>query len=471
MFDLISLTIGVIIIFAAVLSYNRTRDALAPTLIFAPFLLYTYCYRPLILNHSGALLESRLDPESLLQVQVINVVTILGFLTGLGWLNWPSGQEINHFRVLRSLKSTNIRRSAFQLSIFFGVISFSVFWFTVFYSGGPIHVFSSRKPFLISPIASGYFNELTLLSYPALFMLGVSWQGFRLTLGRIMLALLIASPHITMGTIGGRRGPAFLITVTLAMTWLIVRQRRLNYRWIAVGLLMLGLFLIALNEFRGDLFRLDREASVYLTVSEALMAKYESTIGDEFIAGSAVILTAKHHEQFYWGKRYFTWFVIRPIPTFLWPQKYEFFGMEGMKNRPGRAGFTSNQGFKAVGFEVAGGSAGGFVSDLFLEFAWMGIPIAFLIGRFYSWVWNRSIMRGGLWTLIYMQMLMVSIYLPTQNVEAWLYRVILLGCLTWGFWKVAVIPHLQKQQRAAKRMEWESRRINYGARERITSDV
>ena len=446
-FLIVALT-GFIILLIAFGVFVKTNDPLSPVVVFSPFLAYVYMIRPMILLGNGSLQELY-QPEQLNFVLLVNAAVLGAFVVGLisaGRVRAGKG----HFRVLRSFENKKLRSSLRNLAILLGLISFFVFWSCVWYSGGPIKVFSERKPFLRSPIQSGYYRELTLLAYPAILLLAVSWQGYRLTFERIVVALLIAVPHLTMGTFGGRRGPAFLIIATLASFWVILRQKKPNYSVMMVSVLVLGLFLIALNELRGDLFKIQGHTTAYEVITRTFTSGGSNLMGDECVTGNAVIITAEHHGRFHWGRRYFTWFILRPIPSAVWPEKYEFLNMGWMRTHPGSCGFSDNDWRAAVNFVVAGGSAGGFVSDLWLEFSWLAVIPAFLIGRLYAVVWRRSLTRGGIWTLFYMEMLIVSIYLPAQNIEAWLYRLLLLGTITYLFWRRVAGRHparpLQHQQ-------------------------
>lgn len=439
MFEILTIAIAVVLILAAWSQYRRTGDVLCPTLIFAPMLIYVYVYHPLVLFRAQKLNDFFPDINSLIYVQTINLTAILMFCLGMAWHRPIRSSAMRHFQILKSYDSERVRQSAYRLAVVLGVISNFVFWYTVYYSGGPIRVFSDRKPNLISPFRVGYIDELTLLSYPALLLMAVAFQGRGLRMQTALMAMFVASPHLVMGSLGGRRGPAFLILATLVALYVIARQRRLNYKWVIAGLACAGVFLLALNEHRGDLFRNAATEEVAATLSDALTGKQISQ-GDEYVAASAAILAADYNNKFFWGRRYVTLFLVRPIPSRIWPTKYDDMGMGWMVSRPGTAGFTTDEWIRSVGYEPAGGSAGGFVSDLFVEFSWFSLVACLLLGRVYANIWYRSLAHGGLWTLLYMEMLILSIYLPTQNVEAWLYRLMLIGVVTYLFWRYAIAP-------------------------------
>jgi hypothetical protein len=433
---------------SAFVGYQRTRDPLSPIVIFAPMLLYVYVYRPWTLIGSGTLELLFPDPDRLTVVHVLNLGAVLAFCVGCTWQRRSWGVPERGFALLEKRVTPRTRHGILQVALVLGAVSCGVFWFLVWYSGGPLHVFSQSKPFLRSPIRSGYFSELTILSFPALLLLAAAWQGKRLSLGRILLMLVVGSPQLVMGTLGGRRGPAFLIACTLVACWCIIRSRRPNLRMTLAGLGVIGLLLIMLGGNRGRLFRPWTE-DVDLTVVNKKLTGAEADTGDEYVCGSAVVLASLDRQNYYWGRRYLATFVVRAIPRQLWPTKYEDLGVGWMDDRPGSAGFSTSEWLETVGFQAAAGSAGGFISDLFLEFSWGAILGCFLIGRVYSGVWKRWVTRGGFWTLLYLEMVVFSVYLPSQSVGAWLYRLMLIGLPSWFIWYKVIKPGVGRRARTA----------------------
>src|SRR5262249_6683337 len=88
-----------------------------------------------------------------------------------------------------------------------------------------------------------------------------------------------------------------------------------------------------------------------------------------------------------------------------------------------------------VGFDYQLGSAGGFIADMFVEFSWLGMVVCFAIGKWYTQMWRRwRTDSAGFWTLAYVSQAALSIYLPTQSVQAWLYRSLIIILPSWLFW-------------------------------------
>jgi len=425
------LATGLIIVAATLAGFMRTRDPLFPMTILGPMLLYVYVYSPLVRLTSGSLVSLFPDNDELVTVHILNLLAISAFCLGCIRHRRPPRVD-NRFRILRQRITARTRRRMQVLGIVLGCVSCAAFAFMVHYSGGWTRVFSHAKPFLRSP--SGYIGEMPMLSYPAVFILAFAYQGRRLTASRWTALIFVMLPQIIMATVGGRRGPMFLVACSLFATWCIIHQRRPRVRTVMAGLAGVGCLMLLLQGNRGDLFR-PWEGTIDTTYLEQLWSPPEVGVGDEYVVASATILTSSKYAHHYWGARYFATFFVRPIPRFIWSTKYEDMGLGWMRTNPGKSGIPTSQWLDSVGFEPAGGSAGGFVADLFLEFSWGCIIVCFLLGLAFSTVWKRWVTRGELWTLLYFEIMILSVYLIVQSLGAWLYRVILVVALTTLFWR------------------------------------
>ena len=433
---LILITAGVIVV-AAWNSLVRTRDPMSPMVIFAPMLLFMYVYMPLSRLHSSGLSLLFHDADKLVLVHVVFLLGVAAFCVGLSTVRLPRNAPDRRFDLLPGEMTVGTRRKLFHLACVLGLVGNAAFWFMIQYSGGWFVFISQDKPFLQTP--SGYIGELPMLAYPGMLMLAAAWQGRRITPPRILMFLLIATPQLVMATFGGRRGPMFLVACALGACWCIVKSRRPSTKMILVSGGMLGVLLLLLGENRSGLFKLWEGDMNFIAVFDRL-APTEVTTGDEFVAGSAMILASDKLERHYWGVRYFTTFFVRPVPAFIWPSKYRDMGMGWMQTEPGSSGISDSEWLRLLGFVPAGGNAGGFIPDLYLEFSWGGILFCYLIGRLYSSCWRRWRTRGGLWALLYFELLILSLYLPSQSVGAWFYRMMLLGIPTWLIWKHVIVP-------------------------------
>jgi len=285
-------------------------------------------------------------------------------------------------------------------------------------------------------------------------LLALTLRGRKIRLGHLLLAFFFASPHLIMASLGGRRGPAFLILLTLVSSWYVARNRRPTLRAVVGIVVMAGLLMLFLVSNRRNIY-LGSEKEIDTEAFRNRVAVTEASSGQEFIYSSGLILTAEYKQQFYWGLRYFSLLFVRPIPKQLWPTKYEDIGLGWMVDEPGTGGFTEREWYEAVGFVPQLGSAGGFVADLFVEFWWYGLIGCYLIGRLYGYCWTRSTRVGQIWTLIYVELLALSVYLPAQSVGAWLFPAVILTGTTWVVWRRIVAPR-ERRLAIEKTRDWQS---------------
>lgn len=464
MSEALILLTGLAIVLITFAGLSRTRDPLFPLTILAPMLLYVYVYAPLVRVSSGALQPLFPDQEDLTPVHVLNLLAVTAFCVGCIWRCRPPKVN-NRFGILLQPVPRGTRRRMQALAIALGLISCGAFAFIIQYSGGWTKVFSHAKPFLRSP--TGYVGEMPMLSYPAIFILAFAYQGRRVTIGRWLAMLGVMLPQIIMATLGGRRGPMFLVVCSYLGAWCIIHRRRPRIRSVIGGLTVVGCLMLLLQGNRGNLFR-PWKGEIETKYIEQLWSVPDLTYGDEYVVACATVLVSSEYAHHYWGSRYFATFIVRPIPSFLWPSKYKDMGLGWMQTDPGKSGIPTSQWYESVGFEPAGGAAGGFVADLFLEFSWGCIIVCFLLGMIFSTIWKRWVTRGQLWTLLYFEVMILSVYLISQSLGAWLYRLILVGALTLIFWRTSV-PKLSPI-RAVGRSDIPRRPMNYGHRQLIEAE-
>lgn len=438
MHELLILLTAAVILIAAWRALTTTRDPFAPMVVFSPMLMYMFVYAPWTRLRSAGIRRFFPNTEALEIVFVAFFLGVTSFCIGLSWGRVSRRAPDRRFELLPDGISKNVRRKLFQLACLMGITANAAHWYMIHYSGGWSSVFGVAKPYLQTP--SGYIGELPMLSYPALLMLAVAWQGKRMTVPRVLLFLLIAIPQLNMATFGGRRGPMFLIVCALAGCWCIVHSRRPRMKTVIAGGIALGVVLLLLGGNRSNLFKPWEGEVDFSVVSDRLTTNEELTTGDEFVAGSAMIIASSELERHYWGVRYFTTFFVRPIPSAIWPTKYHDMGLGWMRDAPGSSGIYDSEWVNLLGFIPAGGNAGGFIPDVFLEFSWGMVLACFVIGRIYSACWKRWRTRGGLWIFLYFELLILSVYLPSQSVGAWLYRMLILGFPTWLIWKRVIAP-------------------------------
>ena len=426
MFETYIVTTAIAILTSLFLTYQRTRDPMCPLLIFTPMLLYAYVYHPYTIHGTQEFSDLLIKAEDVEFVLIVNLASITAFCAGSSWYRRSPG-DVQQFQILDGDASLRTRGRFFGLSLFLGTCSLAATCYLVSTSGGPMKMLMEAKPTFSS--ASGYVGEMPMLTFPAIFLLAAAWQGRRLTFVRILVAVYVAAPQIALSILAKRRGTIFLTVATLAAFWYIVRNKKPNWKMILSGVTLLGsfMFIVHANRLR---MGADSSASVSEYELNSVIPGSNIVTGDEFVSSIGIILTSDHFNHHYWGSRFLVTLFIRPIPSFLWESKWYDIGYSSFKNKPGSGGMSKQQWEDVVGFKSTGGSASGFVSDAFLEWSWGGIIACYCLGFMFSWLWKRWRTRGGVWTIIYLESLILSVFLPSQSLGAWGYRFALLAVPT-----------------------------------------
>ena len=82
------------------------------------------------------------------------------------------------------------------------------------------------RPYGAGLSISGYVGEAVLLSIPGIIMLFLSRSGLAMRPGDVGLVAMFASPLLLNGILGARRGPTFMILLTLFLCSSVLRSRR-----------------------------------------------------------------------------------------------------------------------------------------------------------------------------------------------------------------------------------------------------
>jgi len=159
--------------------------------------------------------------------------------------------------------------------------------------------------------------------------------------------------------------------------------------------------------------------------------------GNNFIYATGFVLSTRYSGEFTWGRKLAVNLLVRPIPRQLWPTKYEDVGATWITNEyPGLGHLTVDDWVDGVGWIPLAGSSGLSISDLFGEFSWGVILAMYLIGRAFAWLRFRRSNLGGVWELLYLEALILSIYLATQSFSAFYHRFLILAVPTIIVWKM-----------------------------------
>jgi|GEM_PF-759526 len=426
---------GLVIGLAMLRAYLVSRDALHPLMYLGPMLAYKLVLCPWVLFDSGTLEQFFPDMAQLDVVLFLNLLGVGMFCAGC----MTGVRRARGATVLSGdwHLTPGVRRRLYQVALVLGTIAFTTPTFLLINAGGIVGAFSRAKGGYGGP--SGYLTEATLLSFPAIVLIAVARRGQRLTGSDLLLLGALVFHHLLEGVLGTRRGPLFQVLATLALAYCIWRFRRLEPTRLLGAVAAIGLTVIFMFAHRSEIyigsdfeFELDR---VWRTAFPR-----EAHPGDDFVVASATILVSRAADHHYWGSRALVTFLVRPIPKQLWPTKYEDFGFGWMRTLPGSGGIPFEQWQATLGWRPYGGSATGFVADLFLEFSWGAIVAAYLFGYLFGALWRRAARDKGLWIVLYLEIAALSIYVPTQSVSAVLHRFLFMAVGSTIFWNAVVRP-------------------------------
>jgi len=113
-----------------------------------------------------------------------------------------------------------------------------------------------------------------------------------------ILALGFLAPWMIQAALTSRRGPTFMIVVTLAMGWYMHRQKRPSLVAAGAAGMLLGFLLLFLVTNRQHIF-IGSDQELTADVSD-IVEKPDS--GNEFIYGAGSILSAEQRNYFYWAE-------------------------------------------------------------------------------------------------------------------------------------------------------------------------
>lgn len=415
-----------VVLFSTAFCWLRNHDPLHPQIMLGAMFTYMYFLRPFLL---GDALLRYISEQQLEFCLAANLVGVTLFCVGLNW-----GGTLPRRRGVSVSLSPADRRRLYQLGIVLGFIAVAAYWFTVFNSGGFFKVYSTSKGYTRSP--SGYIGEARMLAFPAIILIFLARRHLAIRGVDVALAILFASPHLLHGILGARRGPTFLVLATLLFSWFGAAGRRMKLLQLGAGVGVIVALLFVLITYRGSIY-IGSDVDIESNAVLARAFPTEVRSGDDFLFGCAVIAVSEHAERHYWGGRLLTTLLVRPIPRQIWPSKYEDTGFGWMADGT-MLGFTDAEWLGAIGWKPSGGSSGGFAADLFCEFGWFMAAAAFLLGRGYGLLWRRAALVGGVWVVLFLEALILVVYIPTQSVSAVLHRFAFMACMTLLFWRMNV---------------------------------
>lgn len=288
---------------------------------------------------------------------------------------------------------------------------------------------------------SGYIRDgnLLLLVGVLLMIAAIASEGPRLF--NLLFLGLYGLPWLAQALLTARRGPTFAITIVVLMSWYLFRNRRPPLVAMAATGLLLGWLVLFLVSNRSNIYL----GSSFAVKSDVTNIVEQADTGNEFIYGTGSVISTEKRGHYFWMRRYLAQVLVRPIPSSIWPTKYEDFGVPELRENAG-----TGEGFgDALGWVGAVGSAPGIVADLFIEVWWLAIAVMAVLGWCYGWVWRKAVSGGPAWASQYVILSALSIYLVMQTMEAVIFRTLLLSIPCWLVWKWALSAPAPDRLRAS----------------------
>lgn len=426
-------TIAVLIAMAK--AFAKSRDALHPAMYLGPMFIYANGYHLMSLESSGWL-ESLFDPSQVAQASTIMLLGIAFFFKGT-LAHSVANSERKQVDTLAILPAQSKERAQL-LGALLALISTSAFIYIVLSNGGVLATYGQVKGGGIAE--SGYISELPLLCIPAVGLLAMAWAGRGLTFLRASALIAACVCYLMHGILGARRGPTFMVMMSLLVAMHVVSRRRARVSVVIAATGLIGAVTMLLVTNRDRIYIGTDWVATAPILSPVYRGVNGTGTGDDWAYCAGVILNSDYHNRHFWGLRYLTQVCIQPIPRQLWPDKYADVGFGWLADQSAMEGMTDNEWLSAVGWIPARGAAAGLVSDLFLEFSYLGIFLCYGFGWAYGFLWKRSVTSGGVWKPLYLFAAILSIYIPTQNFNAWAYRFLIMSVPTVLVWRFYLCP-------------------------------
>lgn len=436
--DMIWLT-GAILLTSMIMAYHYSHDPIHPMLLLGALFGYAYILQPLHL-HSSGLLEIYIQEKDILYVQMVNCIGILalciGALTGTRRIEELYG-EANALNL-----DPEFHKRLLVISYILAGIGLTGYFLLLSNVGGFVNAYSHAKGG--GWASSGYIGEAPMLTIPAILLYFIAKENKKLRPLDILILLIFDLPHLIQGSLGSRRGPLFFGLTVLFWGRFLTSYRRPGFKTVASVLLLVGILIMTVFAHRRQLY-IGSDFEFSTDAIKEKMTPQEVTKGNDYLVGCGQVINSHYHNKHFWGRRYFVMLFVRPIPKQIWPTKYSDMGFTGFDSSNPNA-FDRSEWMTSVGWTPYRGSATGCIADMYIEFSWGLVLIMFLIGRFFNHLWKQSILKRGLWQMLFIEAIVFSIFLPTQSVSAWFYRFLFVSFPSISFWKIFVDKEWRPQE-------------------------
>lgn len=432
MFEALLWISAAIAIIGTLVALDGSRDVFHPLVFIGPMLVFLYAWMPSrLLAENG--LARYFDSDQLLFIQTFYICGILAFVlaclsVGVRVRRLPPARK-------RKFPPQICRRLTIGAAIA-GALGLLCWVITIYNVGGFVAAYS--RSYAGGWDDSGYVRDGSLLLLVGLLLSVSSLASGGSRLYNLLLMVVFGTPWLSQALLMARRGPTFAFVAVVLMGWYIARRRRPPLVAMAAAGFLLGWLV---------LFLVTNRSSIYLGSSFQVNTDVQGIVdkpdtGNEYIYGGGAILSAEQADHYYWMRRYLAQILVRPIPSAIWPTKYEDFGVpELLENAGTGVGFAD-----AMGWAGAVGSAPGIIADLWIEVWWFAVLAMAALGWLYGFVWKRAVTRGGPWSAQYVILSALSIYLVMQTMEAVIFRTLLLSIPCWLTWRWALRAPVTSRQ-------------------------
>lgn len=425
----------------------RYRDTLHPLTYLMPMAAFIYVYMPLDAT-CRMMLSTCFSREQIHLVQVINFLSIAALIAGCVLGSSPPRRQ--HRLAGRGAADQAFARSEAErlttLGLVLGITALVAYGSNIYFQGGFVKVYSQVKGSFGVGTQSGYFRDPAFLAVSAALLLLLGAARQKQVFWHYIGVGVFVAPLLIQGLLQSRRGPAFMGLVAVGAGWYLANGKRPRLVTLLLGGGAIGVLLLALLAFRNEIHLgsdiLSRVSvkGVREGINEHLS---KETTGNEAFYGANVILSSRHSERHYWGKRFATIVFIRPIPKQWWPTKYEDVGMSDYIENVG-LGYGDQ-----LLADVPSGAATGFAADLYLEFAWAGLAVCGAIGWYFGRSWRKACGGDSFAIINYGCLAAFSIFFVSQSIEALLTRYLVVIVPTAILWRLIV--HRQRPQQSGPR--------------------
>ena len=435
-FQIMLFGVAAIAIIGVVCALDGSRDVFHPLLLIAPMLGLLYAWMPWkLLTVNG--LAQFFDEEQLRFVQTLNLLGVLAFVACCLAVGVRIPRK-SRKRLYLSARSVNRLLIGGAIA---GTIGLGCWATTIINVGGFVNAYSTS--YTGGWDASGYVRDGSILLLVGAMMAamvgsagGPRWPAYA------MIAVF-GLPWLSGALLMARRGPTFELAIVLLMGWYVNRTKRPPLIAVGAAGICLGWLVLFLVTNRG---------AIYLGSDQAMKTDVSNIVekpdtGNEFIYGTGTVLSSARRDHYFWMRRYLAQIIVRPIPSSIWPTKYEDFGVPELLYNAG-----TGQGFgDTLGWEGATGSAPGLIADMWIEGWWLAVPMMGGLGFLYGFVWRKCVTEGGPWSSQLVILSALSIYLVMQTMEAFLFRALLLSIPCWLTWRWALPRRARRRVRAPRR--------------------